>query len=101
MLKFSGGQDYRFKRQGQHGSSGLMGRVTTGAISNRHYKADFTDHCGFKGSRRRPPPPRIRDDLPDGQISTRDARLVSSPAQKNISFGDLLDAALLIPAVPP
>jgi hypothetical protein len=42
MLKFSGGQDYRFKRQGQHGSSGLMGHVTTGAISNRHYKADFT-----------------------------------------------------------
>ena len=92
MLKFSGGQDYRFKRQGQHGSSGLMGRATKRILLTT---TDLGVHAA--GHRRR----AYEMILPDGQISTRDARLVSSPAQKNISFGNLLDAALLIPAVPP
>jgi hypothetical protein len=43
-------------------------------------------------------------DLPDGQISRSSDKLsvqLSTPFAKNISLRDLLDAALLIPAVPP
>ena len=64
-------------------------------------KADFTNYYRFVGSSPRPPSPRVRDDLPDGQISARCARPVSSPLCKNISLGRLLEAVLLIPTVPP
>ena len=52
-------------------------------------------------SRRQLPSGAHASGLPDGQVSTRDARHVSSPAHKNIWLGRLVDTALLIPAVPP